>query len=213
VIQLTKRDDSVYPGTYHPFRKRITSFLTQGLEKKTVNHLCCYNETNDNKSQISVKCDCLKHNAFSEHTSMINTSIIVTDVPREKAYHLKPRLLGKIAVVKCIYEVISTKIKKMVSMRPTYPSSKKVKDYDKLEAEKDDKLEGDAALNKFFREIYLNSDEDMRNYNVFGILIDYFPVLHNQQVESIGTVLSIDWKDVGAKKIESTLHDDLALKT
>ncbi|KAH0910675.1 hypothetical protein HID58_033996, partial [Brassica napus] len=48
---------------------------------------------------------------------------IVTDVPREKAYHLKPRLLEK----------------------------------------KDDKLEGDAALNKFFREIYLNSDEDMRS--------------------------------------------------
>ncbi|KAG2292288.1 hypothetical protein Bca52824_038957 [Brassica carinata] len=38
---------------------------------------------------------------------------IVTDVPREKAYHLKPRLLGKIAVLKCIYEVISTKIKKI----------------------------------------------------------------------------------------------------
>ncbi|CAG7872395.1 unnamed protein product [Brassica rapa] len=85
-------------------------------------------------------------------------------------------------------------------MRPAYPSSKKVKDYDKLEAEKDDKLEGDAALNKFFREIYLNSDEDMR-------------ILHNQQVESIGTMLSIDWKDVGAKKIKKTLHDDLALKT
>lgn len=31
---------------------RITSFLTQGLEKETVNHLCCYNETNDNKSQV-----------------------------------------------------------------------------------------------------------------------------------------------------------------
>ncbi|KAH0923627.1 hypothetical protein HID58_023645, partial [Brassica napus] len=195
VIQLTKRDDSVYPGTDHPFRKRI-----------------------------------------------------VTDVPREKSYHLKPRLLGKIAVVKCKYEVISTKIKKSllkveiitwaslehdkqpvvlpdpnflkeVSMRPAYPSSKKVKDYDKLEAEKDDKLEGDAALNKFFREIYLNSDEDMRSARTnhllqcFGILIDFFAVLHNQQVESIGTMLSIDWKDVGAKKIKKTLHDDLALKT
>ncbi|CAG7909558.1 unnamed protein product [Brassica rapa] len=32
-------------------------------------------------------------------------------------------------------------------------------------------------------------------------------------MESNGTVLSIDWKDVSAKKIESTLHDDLALKT
>nr|VDD29467.1 unnamed protein product [Brassica oleracea] len=84
-------------------------------------------------------------------------------------------------------------------MRPAYRSSKKVKDYDKLEDE-DDKLEGDAALNKFFRKIYLNSDEDMR-------------ILHNQQVESNGTVLSIDWKDVGAQKIEYTLHDDLALKT
>ncbi|KAH0942324.1 hypothetical protein HID58_001961, partial [Brassica napus] len=144
---------------------------------------------------------------------------IATDVPREKVYHLKPRLLGKIAVVKCIYEVISIKIKKSllkaeiitwaslkhskqpaVSMRPAYRSSKKVRDYDKLEAEKDDKLEGDAALNKFFREIYLNSDEDMR-------------ILHNQHVECNGTVLSIYWKDVGAKKIESTLHDDLTLKT
>ncbi|CAN6907686.1 unnamed protein product [Brassica oleracea] len=91
-------------------------------------------------------------------------------------------------------------------MRPTYPSSKKVKDYDKLEAEKDDKLEGDTVLNKFFREIYLNSDEDMR-------------ILHNQQVESIGTVLSIDWKDVGAKKsiilydVWVLPYDDLALKT
>ncbi|KAG5393491.1 hypothetical protein IGI04_023454, partial [Brassica rapa subsp. trilocularis] len=119
VIQLTKRDDFVYPGTYHPFRKRITYFLTQGLEKKTVNHLCCYNETNDNKSQ---------RESVSSQTEIVG---------------------------------------KVVSMRPTYPSSKKVKDYDKLEAE----------------------------------------------VESIGTVLSIDWKDVGAKKIESTLHDDLALKT
>ncbi|KAH0918111.1 hypothetical protein HID58_025771, partial [Brassica napus] len=160
VIQLTKKDDSVYPGTDHPFRKSI-----------------------------------------------------VTDVPREKSYHLKPRLWGKIAVVNCKYEVISIKIKKgllkaeiitwaslehdkqpavfawpeflkQVSMRPAYPSSKK----------------GDAALNKFFRDIYLNSYKDMK-------------ILHNQQVESIRIVLSIDWKDVGAKKIESTLHDDLALKT
>ncbi|WZZ73567.1 hypothetical protein YC2023_084937 [Brassica napus] len=89
-------------------------------------------------------------------------------------------------------------------MRPAYPSSKKVKDYHKLEAEvKKNRMMislKETALNKFFREIYLNSDEDMR-------------ILHNQQEKSIGTVLSIDWKDVGAKKIESTLHDDLALKT
>nr|VDD30628.1 unnamed protein product [Brassica oleracea] len=61
-------------------------------------------------------------------------------------------------------------------MRPAYPSSKKVKDYDKLEAED----MRSARANHFFAQ---------------------------------STVLSIDWKDVGAKKIESTLHDDLALKT
>ncbi|CAH2070389.1 unnamed protein product, partial [Thlaspi arvense] len=38
-----------------------------------------------------------------------------------------------------------------VSQRPAYPSSKK---------EKDEKLEGDAALNKFFREIYQSVDEE-----------------------------------------------------
>ncbi|KAG5378575.1 hypothetical protein IGI04_026417 [Brassica rapa subsp. trilocularis] len=47
---------------------------------------------------------------------IINLSI-VTDVAREKAYRLKPRLLGK------------------VSMRPAYRSSKKVLVNDKLEAE------------------------------------------------------------------------------
>ncbi|WZY99179.1 hypothetical protein YC2023_071508 [Brassica napus] len=59
----------------------------KGLEKKTVNHLCCYNETNDNKSQ---------RESVSSQTEIVG---------------------------------------KVVSMRPTYPSSKKVKDYDKLEAE------------------------------------------------------------------------------
>ena len=52
-------------------------------------------------------------------------------------------------------------------MQPAYPSSKKVKDWDKLEAEvkkqeKDEKLEGDAALDKSLREMYSNADEDMR---------------------------------------------------
>ncbi|KAH0879984.1 hypothetical protein HID58_067378, partial [Brassica napus] len=175
----------------------ITSFLIQGLEKET----------------ISVKCDSLKHNAFSEHTSMINTSIIVTDVPREKAYHLKLRLLRKIAVVKCRYEVISTKIKKSL-LKAEIITWACLEHGKQLAVLPDPNFlnicfnetglsffhERDAALNKFFREIYLNSDEDMR-------------ILHNQQVESNGTVLSIDWKDVGAKKIECTLHDDLALKT
>ncbi|RCU22354.1 hypothetical protein DVA79_21495, partial [Acinetobacter baumannii] len=50
--------------------------------------------------------------------------------------------------------------------RPSYPSSKpKRVDWDKLEAqvkkeEKEEKLDGDAALNKFFQDIYKDADED-----------------------------------------------------
>ncbi|MED6121145.1 Cochaperone protein, variant 2 [Stylosanthes scabra] len=54
------------------------------------------------------------------------------------------------------------------TQRPSYPSSKpKRVDWDKLEAqvekeEKEEKLDGDAALNKFFRQIYQDADEDTR---------------------------------------------------
>ncbi|KAG2245214.1 hypothetical protein Bca52824_092925 [Brassica carinata] len=159
---------------------------------------------------------------------------VVIDVPGEETYHLQPRLFGKIVPEKCRYEVMSTKIEirlakaeiitwaslehgkgpavlpkpnvsTEVSVRPAYPSSKKVRDWDKLEAEvkkqeKDEKLEGDAALNKFFREIYSNADEDMRR------------AMSKSFVESNGTVLSTDWKEVGAKKIESTPPDGMELK-
>ncbi|CAN6914303.1 unnamed protein product, partial [Brassica oleracea] len=63
-----------------------------------------------------------------------------------------------------------------VSVRPAYPSSKKVKDWDKIEA------------------------EDMRR------------AMSKSFVESNGTVLSTDWKEVGAKKIESTPPDGMELK-
>ncbi|PRQ60265.1 putative SGS domain-containing protein [Rosa chinensis] len=48
--------------------------------------------------------------------------------------------------------------------RPSYPSSKpKWVDWDKLEAqEKDEKLDGDAALNKFFQDTFKDADEDTR---------------------------------------------------
>ncbi|XP_019086103.1 PREDICTED: protein SGT1 homolog A isoform X2 [Camelina sativa] len=159
---------------------------------------------------------------------------VVIDVPGEEAYYLQPRLFGKIIPDKCKYEVLSTKIEirlakadiitwpslehgkgpvvlpkpnvsSEVSQRPAYPSSKKVKDWDKLEAEvkkqeKDEKLEGDAALNKFFRDIYSNADEDMRR------------AMSKSFVESNGTVLSTNWQEVGTKKIESTPPDGMELK-
>ncbi|CAN8246489.1 unnamed protein product [Cochlearia groenlandica] len=92
-----------------------------------------------------------------------------------------------------------------VSQRPVYPSSKPAKDWDKLEAEvkkqeKDEKLDGDAAMNKFFSDIYQGADEDMRR------------AMNKSFAESNGTVLSTNWKDVGTKKVESTPPDGMELK-
>lgn len=152
---------------------------------------------------------------------------VTIDVRDENAYHFQSRLFGKIIPDKCRYELLSTKIEirlakaeainwaslefkeestvlkkvnvsSVESHRPTYPSSKpRSRDWDKLEAqvkeeEKDEKLDGDAAVNKLFRDIYQNADEDMRR------------AMSKSFVESNGTVLSTNWSEVGAKKIEGS---------
>ncbi|CBI22624.3 protein SGT1 homolog isoform X2 [Vitis vinifera] len=158
------------------------------------------------------------------------------DVPGDVAYHFQPRLFGKIIPDKCRYEVLSTKIEirlakaeeihwtslefskentvpqrinvstSVASQRPTYPSSKtRMVDWDKLEAqvkkeEKEEKLDGDAALNKFFRDIYKDADEDTRR------------AMQKSFVESNGTVLSTNWKEVGSKKVEGSPPDGMEMK-
>ncbi|KAJ7974124.1 protein SGT1-like [Quillaja saponaria] len=157
-------------------------------------------------------------------------------VPGEDIYHFQPRLFGKIIPAKCRYEVLSTKVEirlakaesvhwtslefskesivpQMANVssvagaeRPSYPSSKpKRVDWDKLEAqvkkeEKEEKLDGDAALNKFFRDIYQDADEDTRK------------AMSKSFVESNGTVLSTNWKEVGSKKVEGSPPDGMEVK-
>nr|AAF18438.1 Sgt1 [Oryza sativa] len=163
---------------------------------------------------------------------MLSVSI---EVPGEEPYHFQPRLFSKIIPEKSRYQVLSTKVEirlakaeqitwtsldydkkpkavpqKIIppaesAQRPSYPSSKSKKDWDKLEAEvkkeeKEEKLEGDAALNKFFRDIYSDADEDMRR------------AMMKSFVESNGTVLSTNWKDVGSKKVEGSPPDGMELK-
>ncbi|KAK2664161.1 hypothetical protein Ddye_002735 [Dipteronia dyeriana] len=160
---------------------------------------------------------------------------VTIDVPGEDAYHFQPRLFGKIIPGKCRYEVLSTKVEirlakaeainwtsleysseisvlqkvnvpsAVASQRPSYPSSKKTRDWDKLEAEvkkeeKEERLDGDAGVNKLFRDIYQNADEDMRR------------AMMKSFVESNGTVLSTDWKDVGAKKVEGSAPEGMEVK-
>ncbi|KAG5414476.1 hypothetical protein IGI04_002043 [Brassica rapa subsp. trilocularis] len=102
---------------------------------------------------------------------------IVTDDPREKAYHLKPRLLEREQSFKRRDNHMGLSWTwQTTSISPDEKFESQTLDILKFilfvfvmvqkfheEEYKDDKLEGDAALNKFFREIYLNSDEDMRS--------------------------------------------------
>ncbi|KAL3521576.1 hypothetical protein ACH5RR_019725 [Cinchona calisaya] len=158
---------------------------------------------------------------------------VAIDLPGEEAYTFQLRLFGKIIPATCRYEVLSTKIEIRLAkaeaihwtslefsrdnlalqrinvssdtQRPTYPSSKATKDWDKLEAqvkkeEKDEKLDGDAALNKFFRDIYKDADEDTRR------------AMMKSFVESNGTVLSTNWKEVGVKKVEGSPPDGMEMK-
>ncbi|KAK8679868.1 hypothetical protein V6N13_108831 [Hibiscus sabdariffa] len=161
---------------------------------------------------------------------------VTINAPGKDAYHFQPRLFAKIIPDKCRYDVLSTKIEirlakaepvhwtslefsREVSVaqrvnvssvsakqRPVYPSSKpKPVDWDKIEAqvkkeEKDEKLDGDAALNKFFRDIYQDADEDTRR------------AMQKSFVESNGTVLSTNWKEVGAKKVEGSAPDGMEMK-
>nr|KYP67314.1 Suppressor of G2 allele of SKP1 isogeny [Cajanus cajan] len=160
---------------------------------------------------------------------------VTIDVPGQDAYHFQPRLFGKIIPNNCRVEVLSTKIEirlakaedinwasleyskdilptkinkpiAVQSERPAYPSSKpRTRDWDKLEAqvkkeEKEEKLDGDAGLNKLFRDIYQNADEDMRR------------AMSKSFLESNGTVLSTDWKEVGSKKVEGSPPDGMELK-
>ncbi|KAF7138696.1 hypothetical protein RHSIM_Rhsim07G0087100 [Rhododendron simsii] len=103
---------------------------------------------------------------------------------------------------------------------PSYPSSKpRTKDWDKLAAqvkkeEKEEKLDGDAAVNKLFGDIYQSADEDMRRAMMKSFVSFEFItlVLYASLVESNGTVLSTNWQDVGSKKVEGSPPDGMELK-
>ncbi|XP_043717048.1 protein SGT1 homolog B-like isoform X2 [Telopea speciosissima] len=161
---------------------------------------------------------------------------VTIDVAGEDQYIFQTRLFGKIIPEKCRYDVLSTKVEIRLAKteainwtslefsrgntitqkinapsgtgtaRPTYPSSRtNAVDWDKLEAEvkkeeKEEKLDGDAALNKLFRDIYQDADEDTRR------------AMRKSFVESHGTVLSTNWKEVGAKKVEGSPPDGMELK-
>ncbi|KFQ95493.1 Suppressor of G2 allele of SKP1, partial [Nipponia nippon] len=87
-----------------------------------------------------------------------------------------------------------------------YPSSSHyTRNWDKLvveikEEEKNEKLEGDAALNKLFQQIYSDGTDEVKR------------AMNKSFMESGGTVLSTNWSDVGKRKVEVNPPDDMEWK-
>jgi len=65
----------------------------------------------------------------------------------------------------------------------------------------EEKLEGDAATNKFFEKLYGNGKDEQKR-----AMIKSF-------TESGGSVLSTDWKDIGSRKVEGSAPDGMEMKT
>ncbi|RUS70699.1 hypothetical protein EGW08_021542 [Elysia chlorotica] len=89
---------------------------------------------------------------------------------------------------------------------PSYPSSSHhTRNWDKLaaevtEEEKNEKLEGDAALNQFFQKIYADASDDTKR------------AMMKSFSESGGTVLSTNWNEVGKEKVEVKPPDGMEFK-
>ncbi|XP_042233596.1 protein SGT1 homolog isoform X2 [Homarus americanus] len=89
---------------------------------------------------------------------------------------------------------------------PSYPtSSSKKHDWSKLEAEvkkeeEDEKLEGDAALNQLFQKIYGQGSDETRR------------AMNKSFMESGGTVLSTNWKEVAGQKVDVKPPDGMEYK-
>ncbi|KAL1790604.1 SGT1-like [Sigmodon hispidus] len=93
-----------------------------------------------------------------------------------------------------------------VDVKKLYPSSPHyTRNWDKLvgeirEEEKNEKLEGDAALNKLFQQIYSDSSDEAKR------------TMNKSFMQSGGTVLSKNCSDVIKRKVEINLPDDMEWK-
>lgn len=101
---------------------------------------------------------------------------------------------------------IETTVEPSATSSHAYPTSSHIhRNWDKLAAdiekeEKEEKLEGDAALNQLFQKIYGEGSDEVKR------------AMNKSFVESAGTVLSTNWAEVGNKKVERKPPDGMEYK-
>ncbi|CAG9853998.1 unnamed protein product [Phyllotreta striolata] len=88
---------------------------------------------------------------------------------------------------------------------PAYPTSKKGKDWNKIEKEikeqeAKEKPDGDAAINKLFQEIYGKGNDDVKR------------AMNKSYMESGGTVLSTNWSEISKQKVDVKPPDGMEWK-
>ncbi|ENN71648.1 protein SGT1 homolog [Dendroctonus ponderosae] len=92
-----------------------------------------------------------------------------------------------------------------LSHPPSYPTSKKGKDWNQVEKEikkqeEQEKPEGEEALNKLFKEIYGKGSDEVRK------------AMNKSFMESGGTVLSTNWNEVSKTKVDVKPPDGMEFK-
>ncbi|KAJ8011727.1 hypothetical protein DPEC_G00061240 [Dallia pectoralis] len=152
----------------------------------------------------------------------------VVKLPSGEDFSLNINLLHPIVPQQSTFKVLSTKVE--IKMKKTegirweklegeglepsakhftpqqYPSSSSSsRNWDKVvvdisEEEKKEKLEGDAALNKLFQQIYSDGTDEVKR------------AMNKSFMESGGTVLSTNWTDVGKRTVEMSPPDDVEFK-
>lgn len=163
------------------------------------------------------------------HISFTEKELSATVVlPSGEYYSVNFDLLHPISPQQSTYRILSTKVE--IKMKKTeairweklegegqetnikhftpnqYPSSSHVtRNWDKLvgdikEEENNEKVEGDTALNKLFQQIYCDGSDEVKR------------AMNKSFMESGGTVLSTNWKDVGKRKVDMSPPDDVEWK-
>ncbi|KAG2453736.1 hypothetical protein HYH02_001947 [Chlamydomonas schloesseri] len=186
-----------------------------------------------NKVTVDVYAKKLKKEQVAVVFGETHLTVTINDTDGNEEYKLDLELYGKIVPEQCKYEVLSTKVEIVLVKADnlqwgsleksnkvaapnystpgteaprTYPTStKKQKDWSKVESELNEleqkgELDMGDPLNNFFKKIFSQGDEDTRR------------AMMKSFVESNGTVLSTNWKEVGAKTVECTPPEGMEVR-